>query len=81
VIVESVKKTHRVVVVQETWRRCSVSSEVAAIVAEQALDYLDQPVVRVTGKDVPVPFSPVLENYVLPQEADVVQAVRRIVRV
>ena len=77
-IIGSVKKTHRLVIVQETWRQCSVSSEVAAVVAEKALDYLDAPVVRVTAKDVPVPFSPVLENYVLPQEADIVAAVRRV---
>jgi pyruvate/2-oxoglutarate/acetoin dehydrogenase E1 component len=79
-ILASVRKTNRLVVVQETWRKCSVSSEVAAIVAEKALDHLDAPVVRVTGKDVPVPFSPVLENYALPQEEDIVQAVRRVVR-
>ncbi|MGQ9500781.1 MAG: alpha-ketoacid dehydrogenase subunit beta [Anaerolineae bacterium] len=79
-ILNSVKKTQRLVIVQETWRRCSVGAEVAAIVAEQALDYLDAPIVRVTAKDVPIPFSPVLENYVLPQEADIVAAVRRVLR-
>ncbi len=79
-ILTSVKKTQRLVIVQETWRRCSVGAEVAAIVAEQALDYLDAPVVRVTAKDVPIPFSPVLENYVLPQEADIIAAVRRVLR-
>ena len=79
-ILNSVKKTQRLVIVQETWRRCSVGAEVAAIVAEQALDYLDVPIVRVTAKDVPIPFSPVLENYVLPQEDDIVAAVRRVMR-
>ncbi|HMD88594.1 MAG TPA: alpha-ketoacid dehydrogenase subunit beta, partial [Anaerolineaceae bacterium] len=74
-VLESVKKTGHLVVVQETWRECSVSSEVAAIVAEEALEYLDGPIARVTAKDVPVPFSPVLENYVLPNEADIVAAV------
>jgi acetoin:2,6-dichlorophenolindophenol oxidoreductase subunit beta len=77
-IVASVKKTHRLVVVQETWRKCSVSSEVAAIVAEKALDYLDEPVVRVTAQDVPNPFAPVLEEYVLPNEAKIVAAVKRV---
>jgi len=76
-IVNSVKKTNRLVIVQETWRRCSVSSEVAAIVAEQALDYLDAPVVRITGADVPVPAAPILEKYVLPDEEKVIAAVRR----
>jgi pyruvate/2-oxoglutarate/acetoin dehydrogenase E1 component len=76
-IVASVKKTHRLVVVQETWRRCSVSSEVAAIAAERALDYLDAPVVRVTAQEVPTPFSPALEQFVLPNEAKIVDAVKR----
>jgi pyruvate/2-oxoglutarate/acetoin dehydrogenase E1 component len=79
-IVASVRKTQRLVIVQETWRRCSIGAEVAAIAAEQALDYLDAPVIRVTAKEVPIPFSPVLENYVLPQESDIVAAVRRAVR-
>ena len=76
-ILTSVKKTNRLVVAQETWRRCSVSSEVAAIVAEGALDYLDAPVIRVTGADVPVPAAPVLEDYVLPHEGNIVEAVKR----
>ena len=76
-ILTSVKKTNRLVVVQETWRRCSVSSEVAAIVAENALDYLDAPVIRVTGADVPVPAAPILEAYVLPSEERIIEAVRR----
>jgi len=77
-IIASVKKTHRLVVVQETWPRCSVSSEVAAIAAEKALDYLDEPVLRVTAHDVPNPFSPVLEEYVLPNEEKIMAAVRRV---
>lgn len=77
-ILASVRKTHRLVVVQETWRKCSVSSEVAAIVAEKGLDYLDAPILRVTCKDVPIPFAPVLEEFVLPSEADIVAAVREV---
>jgi pyruvate dehydrogenase E1 component beta subunit len=77
-IVASVKKTHRLVVVQETWPRCSVSSEVAAIAAAKALDYLDEPVIRVTAHEVPNPFAPVLEEYVLPSEAKIVSAVKEI---
>jgi pyruvate dehydrogenase E1 component beta subunit len=64
--------------VHETWRKCSFSSEVAAIVAEKALDYLDEPIVRVTAHDVPVPFAPVLEEYVLPSEEKIVAAVKRV---
>ncbi|MBC8450119.1 MAG: alpha-ketoacid dehydrogenase subunit beta [Chloroflexi bacterium] len=78
-VLASVRKTHRLVVVQETWRKCSVSSEVAAIVAEKALDYLDAPILRVTAHDVPNPFAPVLEEYVLPNEAKIIAAVRRVV--
>jgi pyruvate/2-oxoglutarate/acetoin dehydrogenase E1 component len=76
-IIASVKKTNRLVIVQETWRKCSISSEVAAIVAEKALDYLDAPILRVTGVDVPVPAAPVLEAYVLPSEDGIIQTVKR----
>lgn len=75
---KSVQKTHRLVVVQETWRDCSVSSEVAAIAAEKALFYLDAPVVRVTAEDVPMPFSPVLEKHVLPSVEKIVDAVNHV---
>lgn len=78
-VLASVRKTHRLVVVQETWRKCSVSSEVAAIVADKALDYLDAPILRVTAHDVPNPFAPVLEEYVLPNEAKIIAAVRQVV--
>ncbi len=78
-ILASVRRTHRLVIVQETWRKCSVSSEVAAIVAEKALDYLDEPILRVTAHDVPNPFAPVLEEYVLPSEAKIISAVKRVV--
>jgi pyruvate/2-oxoglutarate/acetoin dehydrogenase E1 component len=77
-ILESVKKTGHIVVVQETWRDCSISSEVAALVSEKALEYLDAPIVRVTAKDVPIPFSPVLEEFVLPKESDIRHAVLQV---
>jgi pyruvate dehydrogenase E1 component beta subunit len=77
-IIGSVQKTHRLVVAQETWRKCSVSSEVAAIVAERALDYLDAPIVRVTSHDVPAPFAPGLEEFVLPNEAKIISAIRQV---
>jgi pyruvate/2-oxoglutarate/acetoin dehydrogenase E1 component len=76
-ILESVAKTNHLVVVQETWPRCSVSSEVAAVVAEKGFDSLDAPILRVTCENVPVPFSPALESSVLPQEEDIVQAVKK----
>lgn len=79
-ILESVMRTGRLVIVQETWQDCSISSEIAARVAEKALDYLDAPILRVTAKDVPVPFSPVLEKYVLPKEQDIFDAVLKVLR-
>jgi len=77
-ILNSVHKTGRLVVVQETWRECSISSEVAALVAEKALFSLEAPVLRVTSQDVPVPFSPSLEQYVLPSDQSIIDAVNRV---
>ena len=77
-ILKSVAKTRHLVIVQEAWPRCSVSSEVAATVAEKGFDSVDAPVVRVTGKNVPVPFSRVLEGYVLPHDEDIVAAVKKV---
>ena len=77
-ILDSLAKTNHLVIVQETWPHCSVSSEVAAMVAQKGFDSLDAPVLRVTCENVPVPFSPALENFVLPQEADIVEAVKKV---
>jgi len=76
-VLTSIQKTHHLVVVQETWRECSISSEIAAIAAEEALYYLDAPVIRVTAEDVPIPFSPVLEERVLPSVEKIVSAVNQ----
>ena len=75
-IITSVKKTNRVICFQETWPTCSVMSEVAALISEYAMDYLDAPVKRLGGRDVPIPFSPVLENYVLPSVDDLVESIK-----
>lgn len=77
-VVRSVRKTGRLVVVQEAPLQCSVSSEVASIVMERAFDYLDAPVVRVGAKGVPVPFGHDLENFVLPQEEGIIAAVKKV---
>jgi acetoin:2,6-dichlorophenolindophenol oxidoreductase subunit beta len=77
-ILTSLRRTHRLVIVQEAWRQCSISSEVAALVSEKGFDYLDAPILRVTAEDVPCPFSPVLEQRVLPGEDDIVRTVRRV---
>jgi acetoin:2,6-dichlorophenolindophenol oxidoreductase subunit beta len=77
-IADSVRKTHRVVVAHEACRTGGVGAELAAQIGEELFDELDGPVVRVAAKDVPMPFSPPLEKYVLPGPADVVAAVRRL---
>ena len=77
-IVESVKKTNRLVSVEEGWPRFGVGAELAAIAMEHAFDYLDAPVCRVTGKDVPMPYAANLERMALPQVEDVVSAVKAV---
>jgi pyruvate dehydrogenase E1 component beta subunit len=76
-LVASVKKTNRAVVVQEQWRWFSVASEVAAILQEQAFDYLDAPVERVSGAEVPAPYARNLELAAFPSEDDIIRAVHR----
>lgn len=78
-IVKSVKKTGRVVVVSEDCKTTGVSAEIAAVVAEEATDYLDAPIKRVTGADTPIPFSPTLEQFVIPNEKSIVKAVKEVV--
>ncbi len=77
-IVESVRKTHRAVAVQEQWRWFSVASEVAALIQEQAFDDLDAPVARVSGAEVPTPYARSLEQAAFPSEQQVIDAVRRV---
>jgi pyruvate dehydrogenase E1 component beta subunit len=78
-IVKSVKKTGRLVVVTEDSKTAGVSAEIAAVVAEEALDYLDAPIKRVAEPDTPIPFSPTLEKSVIPDEQRIIQAVKEIV--
>jgi pyruvate dehydrogenase E1 component beta subunit len=77
-IVESVEKTNRAVVVEEQWRWFSVASEVAAHLQEHAFDYLDAPVERVSGAEVPAPYARNLEIAAFPSEDDVIDAVHRV---
>ena len=77
-IVESVKKTHRAVAVQEQWRWFGVASEVASIIQEQAFDYLDAPVIRVSGAEVPAPYARNLELAAFPSEDMVAKAARQV---
>ena len=74
-IVASVKKTNRAVIVEEGWPHGGVGANLAALIQEQAFDYLDAPVARVTGADVPMPYSKPLEQIAFPHEPQVVQAV------
>jgi pyruvate dehydrogenase E1 component beta subunit len=79
-IIESVKKTGKIVIVDEAPRTCGAAAEIAAIVSEEAFDYLDAPIRRVTALDVPIPYSLPMEKYVLPAEEKVIEAVMSIAR-
>ncbi len=77
-ILESVKKTNRIVSAEEGWAFAGIGAEIAALVGEHAFDYLDAPLARVTAKDVPLPYAANLEQLALPQVADIVQAVKKV---
>jgi pyruvate dehydrogenase E1 component beta subunit len=77
-VVTSVKKTGRAVTVEEGWQQSGVGAEVAARIMEHAFDYLDAPVLRVSGKDVPMPYAANLEKLALPSAAEVVQAAKAV---
>ena len=77
-IINSVKKTNRIVAVEEGWPQRGITSEIAAIIMEsEAFDYLDAPLERVTGADVPMPYAIPLEKLALPQIDDITAAVKR----
>jgi pyruvate/2-oxoglutarate/acetoin dehydrogenase E1 component len=78
-IINSIKKTGRLVIVSEDCKTAGVSAEIAALVAEEALDYLDAPIKRVAEPDTPIPFSPPLEQFVIPNEKSIIKAVKEIV--
>ena len=75
-IVGSVEKTGRLVIAHEAYTRCGIGAEIATQVMERALYSLEKPVKRVCGRNTPVPFAPVMENYVIPGTADIVRAVK-----
>ena len=77
-IVATVRKTNRVLIVHEDTRTGGIAGEITSRINELAFEWLDAPVLRVTAVDVPLPYSPPLEDYVLPQVADIVTAVRRL---
>jgi len=78
-IADTVKKTNRVIILHEDVRTGGIAGEVVAIINEEAFDYLDAPIVRITSKDTPVPFSPPLEEWFLPNAGDVVREAKRLV--
>jgi len=75
-LIASVRKTSRVVIAHEAHKRLGPGAEIAAMIAEEAIGALDGPIVRVAARNVPLPYSPELENYVLPGVADIVAAAR-----
>jgi 2-oxoisovalerate dehydrogenase E1 component beta subunit len=77
-IIATVKKTNRVMIVHEDTRTGGVAGEVAARINEHAFEWLDAPILRVTAADVPLPYAPPLEDYVLPQTSDIVTVARRL---
>jgi 2-oxoisovalerate dehydrogenase E1 component len=79
-ILASVRKTGKVIVAHEDTLTGGFGAEIAAIIAEEAFDRLDAPVVRVAAKDAPVPYAPPLENAMLPQESDLLKAMERLLR-
>ncbi len=79
-LVDSAKKTGRVVIAHEAHKRAGPGAEIAALLAEHAVDYLDSPILRVAAKNVPLPYAPALEQFVLPGAQDIVDAVRRAMR-
>jgi len=79
-LVESVKKTNRAIIVHEAHRRAGPGAEIAAILAEEAIGYLDAPIIRVATKNVPFPYHPQLEKFILPELDDIIEAVEGVVK-
>ena len=77
-IINSVKKTNRLVVLEEAWPFASVASEITYMVQERAFDYLDAPIQRITTADTPAPYSPTLLKEWLPNSEDVIKAVKKV---
>ena len=78
-IIESLRKTGRLVIMDEEPKTESASSEIAAIIAEEAFDYLDAPIKRVCAPDTPIPFSQALEKAWMPDEEDLIEAINELV--
>jgi pyruvate dehydrogenase E1 component beta subunit len=77
-VLGSLQKTNRVVVVEEGWPQSGVGADISARIMEQGFDYLDAPVTRVSGKDVPMPYAANLEKLALPTITEVVEAAKAV---
>jgi pyruvate dehydrogenase E1 component beta subunit len=77
-VIESVKKTNRLVTVEQGWPVCSIGAEISAVVVDEAFDYLDAPPMRIAGKDVPMPYAANLEKLALPTTLDLIEAVKAV---
>ena len=77
-VIESVKKTNRLVTVEQGWPVCSIGSEICSVVVSEAFDYLDAPPTKVNGKDVPMPYAANLEKLALPHVEDIVAAAKAV---
>ena len=77
-VIQSVKKTNRLVTVEEAWPICSIGSEVCQQVTARAFDYLDAPPTKVSGADVPMPYAANLEKLALPSTAQVVEVAKAV---
>jgi len=77
-VIDSIKKTGKLVIAMEDCKTAGVGAEIAAMVSEEAVDYLDAPLRRVAALDVPIPYSPALERYVVPDENKIIAAVREV---
>ncbi|HEV2651546.1 MAG TPA: transketolase C-terminal domain-containing protein, partial [Rhizomicrobium sp.] len=77
-VIQSVKKTNRIVTVEQGWPVCSIGSEIASVVALEAFDWLDAPPTKITGKDVPMPYAANLEKLALPHVDDIVAAAKAV---
>ena len=79
-IISSIRKTNKCVVVEQGWSQSGVSSEITSVIMENAFDWLDAPVLRLTGKDVPMPYAENLENLALPSEDELIKIVESLVK-
>ena len=77
-ILKSVKKTGKLIIADEDWISCGISSEISAIVCEEAIDYLDAPIIRVGPPDTPCPFSPPLEKAYIPGKEEIIKGIKKI---